>query len=176
MEDFDTMDDLTVTIPRDSFASRLGEEIGTDPNVLLQQYREQVDAVRDAAYNVAMQKAHMAALASRFGARGTVSHWDAERKAKLATLAEARREEVRVEGGKVTESALDSYAHAHPDYLRYLERARVELEQYEEQQAKLSQAFADLDREKGVLAYIDARLQMVRTLSYAYSAEARLSP
>lgn len=160
---------------RETFTARMGDELGADPEALLADYRAQVDRVHEAALAVARQKAHMAMLASRFGARGTVSHWDAERKAFLARLAEGQRAELLAAGSKVSEAGLDSFAHAHADYARYLERARVELEQYEEQQAKLSELFAALDHAKGVLAYYEARLQMVRALSYAYSAEARLS-
>lgn len=165
---------MAIIAQDDTFASRLGEEIGADPEGLLHEYRAQVDRVHEAALRVARQKAHMAALASRFTARGTVSHWDAERKATLARLAEGRRLEQLAKSEKVTESALDGYAHAHPEYQRYLERARVELEQYEEQQARLSELFATLDHEKGILAYLEARLQTIRALSYAYGAEARL--
>lgn len=166
--------DLEVEIPP-NFSERLGDELGSDPDEVLSSYREQVDNVRTAALAVARRKAHMASLASRFGARGSVSHWDAERKAVLARLMEGRRAELLAAELKVTESALDNYAHAHPDYQRYLERARVELEQYEEAQARLSESFAELEHAKGLLSYLDSKLQMMRALSFAWGSEARLT-
>lgn len=184
----DFMDDLTESRPANpkaaAFAQRIGEEIGADPNLLLHQYREQVDAVRDAGFALANQKAKMAALASRFGGRGnSASHWDAERSAMRARIAEARRNELlvldkdelkaEIGSGSISEAYLDTYSRADAEYKRYLDRARVELEQYEEQQAKLSEAFAALDHEKGILSYLEARLSMARALSYAYGAEYR---
>lgn len=159
-----------------SYGARLGEDLGLDPEQLLQSYRDQVDTVHQASIRVARIKADLARLAAEHGSRGQNSHWDHGRKALLAKLSEARRAELLAAGEKVVEKALDTEAHAHHDYLAFLDRGRRELEEYEHRQADLSEAFADLEREKGVLAYLDARLTVFRTLAYSYSAEARLTP
>lgn len=181
----DAMDGLARSRPpAESFSQRIGTELGTDPETLLQQYREQVDRAHKAALAVAKQKARMAQLASRFGGKGNQGgHWEFERKAKYSEIAEARRldllglskEEMRQAIGtdRLTESYLDSYAHSTEEYRRFLERARVEMEQYQEADAKLSELFADLAHEKGILAYLEARVQTLRSLSYAWGSEIR---
>lgn len=160
----------------ESYATHLAEQIGTDPEQVLHLYRQQVDRVHEVAVEIARIKGDLARLASAQGARGQSSHWDHARKSLLAQIAETRRAELLAASEKVTESALDSYAHAHRDYRAFLDRGRQELEEYEHRQADLSEAFANLEREKGVLAYLEARLAILKATTYAYSAEARLTP
>lgn len=171
---------------REGIASRLAVETGLDADQLTQEYREQVDTVRDADLAVVSCKRKMTHLASRFGVRGERggSHYDAERSALRAKIAETRRAEIlpldkdslKAQTGStsLSEAYLETYSKAHPEYQRYLERARVELEQYEEAQVRLSEAFANLAHEKRRLSEIEFRLQTFKTLSYSYGAEARL--
>lgn len=150
--------------------------IGADPERWLQAYREQVDKVHAAGLALAKVKAELAQLAARHGGgKGQQSHFEYERKAKYSEIAEGRRGELLRAGEKVVEAALESYAHAHPAYLAFLEHARSERARYEALQAKLSEAFADLEHAKGVEAYLAARIQVVRSQLYAFGQEAGLT-
>lgn len=160
----------------ENYAEHLAEQLGTDPEQILHLFRQQVDRVHDVAVRIARIKGDLARLASAQGARGQSSHWDHSRKALLATLAEARRAELLAASEKVVEGALDTYAHAHHDYRAFLDRGRLELEEFEHAHADLSEAFADLEREKGVMAYLEARLNILKATTYAYGAESRLTP
>ncbi len=150
--------------------------IGIDPEAVLQDFRTQADKVHEAGVRIARLKAEMAQLVARHGnGKGLQSHFEYERKAKYSEIAEARRMELLRRGEKVVEGALDSYAHAHPAYLAFLEHARGERVRLEEMQAKLSEAYADQEREKGIQAYLAARLDVIRAQTFAYGQEARLS-
>lgn len=159
------------------FASRMQAATGVDAEAVLQDYRDSADQVADAGRKIARLKAEMASLAARHATRGQTSHFDHERKAKLAEIMEARRIELyRAGEKKVVEGALDSYARANPAYLAFLEHGRAEQVRYEEMQARLSEAFAELELAKGIQAYLAARLDVMKSQLYAYGSEARLTP
>ena len=160
---------------KETYAEHLAGQLGTDPEKLLHAFRAQVDAVHAVAVRIARLKGELASLSAEMGARGQTSHWDHERKALLASLVETRRQAALEAGEKITESALDSYARAHHDYRAFLDAGRRQLEEFEHRQADLSEAFADLEREKGVQAYLEARLNLVKSITYAYGAEVRLT-
>lgn len=171
----------------DGIGSRLAIETNIDPEALMQEYREQVDRVRDADYAVVNQKRKMADLAARFGTRGekSGSHYDSMRSSFRAQLAEKRRAELLPLGkdelkavtgsGSLSEAYLETYSKAHPEYVAYLAKADKELRAWERAQADLSERFADLRHEQRVLSEIEARVSMFKALGYAYSAEARLT-
>lgn len=72
--------------------------------------------------------AEIAPLRARHGTNGTFEH---ERKALLAKLRIGIRRAAltptaRVTAGRLTDAAIDDLAHAHPEYLTFLETCRVE--------------------------------------------------
>lgn len=156
------------------FGSRMEAQIGVDPEAVLQQYRDAAHKVADAGRRIAHLRAEMAQLSARHGGKGQVAHFEYERKAKLSEIQEGRRAELLRDGSKVVEGALDSYAHAHPAYLAFLEHARGERVRYEEMQARLSEAYADQELAKGIQAYLAARLDIIRASMFAYGQESRL--
>lgn len=58
--------------------------------------------------------------AARYGPGGT---WDALRKSKLALLSADIRDGYAERGERVTESRLEEAAHAHPDYVAWLDES-----------------------------------------------------
>lgn len=90
-----------------------------------------------------------AGLRARYGAGGT---FDADRKTLLCTL----RDQFRVNATtKLTEAALDDLAHGHPDYVAFLDNARVERTQ-----------LAEYDAQRVAL---DHRIALAKALLYAHS-------
>lgn len=170
------------------FVSRMGGELGGDPDQLLQEYRNQVDRVREAALAVARHKAQMVRLETRFGKFGLFgSHWDAERKVLLAELSEEERVKYKRNPDTktdakgvttevaITDGRVDDLAHAHPRYRRFLEDTLREREEHARLGVALSEAYTELEHAKGVQAYLEARLQMIRSMAYAWGGEARLA-
>jgi hypothetical protein len=161
--------------------------VGGDPDEVLQEYRDQIDRVHAASMQVAQQKAHMVRLEVRFGKSNQAgSHWDAERKVLLAEISEEERVKYRRNPEQTTDSKgvtkdvsltdgrVEDLAHAHPRYRKFLDETLREREDYARASVKLSEAFAELEHAKGIQAYLEARLQMMRSLTYAYGAETRL--
>lgn len=140
----------------------------------------------DLELQIAGKKAEIAELSAKYSGNskaGALSQFEHDRKALLARLQEAERHRIltapRKDGekaAKVVEGALDSYAHAHPDYTKYLDDAREERKRFERAQAEISKLYAERAREIGVKQYITQRLKTVDALAYAFGGEARLSP
>lgn len=159
------------------FAARMQQATGVDVEAILQDFRDAADKVAAAGKDIARVKAEMSLLVARHGRGGTGgSHFEYERKAKLAELMEARRADLLRKSEKVVESALDSYAHADPAYIKFLELARGEKVRLEELNVKLAEAFTEQELQKGIRDYLAARLDVIRGQMFAYSAEARLTP
>lgn len=174
-----------MTKPAIDFQARMQQATGVDVEAVLQDFRDSVEKVAEAGKEIARIKAEMAMLFARHGSgKASQSHFEYERKAKYSEVAEARRTELlrmdpearkaAIGSDKVSEAYLESYAHANPAYLQFLEHARGEKRRLEELQAKLSLAFAKQEHAKGVQTYLAARLDVIKGQMYAYGAEARL--
>lgn len=158
------------------FTARMQAATGVDVEAILHDFRDAADRVAEAGKEIARVKSEMVQLAARHGnGKAGPTHFEWERKAKLSEIMEARRTELQRAGDKVVEGALDSYAHAHPAYLAFLEHARGEKVRLEELNVRLSVAFTELELQKGIREYLSARLDVIRSQMFAYSAEARLS-
>lgn len=161
--------------PAIDFTARMQAATGVDVEAILQDFRDAADKVADAGREIARIKAEMAQLNARHAGKVGSTHFEFERKAKLCEIMEARRAELARAGDKIVEGALDSYAHAHPAYLKFLEHARGERVRLEELNVDLSRAFTELELQKGIREYLAARLDVVKSQLYAYSAETRLT-
>lgn len=169
------------------FQGRLAPDVGGDPEAILQRFREQVEAVAIANRRIAGLKARMAQLEARYGRSGTAgSHWEHDRKQLLAEIAEDVRLRYQKDPDMVTDAKgntreapltdgrCSDMAHAEVRYKRFLAESLREREEYAKLHAELSDAFADQEKERGVQEYLRARLDMMKSLTYAWAAEARL--
>jgi len=131
-----------------SVLGRLAAILGRDPEEPLERL-DRVNRVlaakrRDAVGIIA----ELASLRAQFTG-GMTSNYDHERKVLLAQLVEARREEAAEAGTKVTESALDTYAHAHRVYQDWLRQQQERRERMYALEAELAQVEADIEAAKG---------------------------
>lgn len=106
--------------------------IGTNPQEPLDKYGLAQDAVSEARKRQQELQSEIAQLKARYWSSGTnPSQFDLERKILLAEITEAERTRLLSEGQKVTESGLESFAHASPKYKTFVEQAgkdRITLE------------------------------------------------
>lgn len=138
---------------------------GTDPNSLLAEMQKTNDQIFEVRKALAKEKAQLARLESE------VNMFDHMRKGLLSRIAENRRlelekkisVEIEDEGKattKVVEAALDTYAHAHPEYLAYIEEARDKRREYEDGRATMDELWAKIHHLTGIQEYITQRLRL----------------
>ena len=138
---------------------------GVDPDGLLAEMERVNDQLFEVRMALAARRAQMAVLESE------VSLFDHTRKALLSRIGEDRRLileaqivlEVQQDGKattKVVEAALDTWAHAHPEYIAFLEEAKERRQQYEAEKAKLDETWAKIHHLTGVMEYLTQRIRL----------------
>lgn len=136
---------------------------GMDPFVVTEEFRRAGLRLREAREVEALKLSELASLRAQFYG-GQTSHYDHERKALLAELIEANREVLEEKGVKYTEAGLDSYAHAHPTYRRWLDEQHRRREDMHVLEAELAQARADIEAAQGEVEYHRQRLRLVEEM------------
>ena len=135
---------------------RIKAQIGMDPEVAIRERKK-------AAMAYAAIKEQLAGYWAIYRG-GTASPYDQKRKSTLAALAQERREEMRAKDVKVKEAELEEYAHAHPDYQEYLEKAKTAFTAMFKLEAELYRADADI-------AEWDRLLDLSRSMIYWNTSE-----
>jgi len=153
-------------------AAKLEAVMGLDPRTTLDKLRE---AQQQTSAKM-REKAEVVAELASFEARYSYpSHWEHERKAMLSRLVEHRRNELHSRGEKITEGALDSYAHAHDEYRSFLNEARRERNRMQDLKARMARLNADIETYKGVEEYYSRHARLNESLVYYTGREASLS-
>lgn len=138
--------------------ARITSHIGQDPEQL-------INLRREAAGRVADVKAQLASLWAVFKG-GTASPYDQQRKSLIAQIGETRRQEIQLAGGKVKESELESYAHAHESYQEFLTKCKKSLVKMYKLEAELYRAEADVED-------MDRKLDLARAMIFWNTSEMR---
>lgn len=155
--------------PRGSITDRAEAIFGFDPF----NETEKLKAAQGMTAALRGEEAEVAALASSYEARFSYpSHFEHERKAKLSVIIEQRRAEARRAGEKITEAALDSYAHSHLDYTNLLESAASQRKEWERLKARLVEIRSEIETSKAAEVYYERRIRMAEALVYHSGREA----
>ena len=153
-------------------SERLEAMVGVDPRETLEKLRTAQDNTRLLRQQLAFKKAELSSYKARYG---FPSHWEHERKALLARLSGNRRIELGARGEKVTESALDEYAHGHSEYRSFLEVALRDRQAMERLDAEVAKLHDDIETAKGVETYFAEHVRLNNGLIYHSAREAALS-
>lgn len=152
---------------------RIATSTGLDMEGFFQELREASSKLLEKRKELSLLRAQRVRLEARYGSHGqSLSHWDHQRKTLLAEIAEQRREDLRVANEaalgqdpkakpeKLTESALDDYAHAHPRYKQFLEESYGERMEYVGYKAQLDQLYGEVEHLQGVREYLIQRIRL----------------
>lgn len=137
--------------------NRATHSIGMDPTIALEKRSEAVNRVVEL-------KEELADYRSLYRG-GTASPYDQLRKALIARLANEFRAKAE---GKVSESKLDTEAHASEEYQKFLEH-------HLERQRTMHVLEARLERAEQDVAEWDRYIDLVRTLLHWSAAEMRMT-
>lgn len=139
---------------------------GVDPDLEIEQFQEAAADLRALREREAALSAELKAYQAEFFKNGQTSHYDNERRAFLAALAMRRRNEIEQSGEKITGLAqyLDDYAHAHPDYLLWLQKKHERRLDMARLEAELAQVQAEIEAAQMRLKLADHRLNLARSL------------
>lgn len=142
---------------------------GFQPGEVLSQLRDaQAETTR-----LRREEAQLAAELASYRARFAYpSHFEHERKLKLSVLKEARRAEYSRMGEKITESALDEYAHAHPEYRQFLDAGLRDRQKMEQLEANLVEVRGKIETAKGAELYFERATRMGESLIFHSAREA----
>lgn len=138
--------------------ARIKAQIGMDPAVAIEERKK-------AAYRYAELKEKLAEYWAIYRG-GTASPYDQKRKSLLARLSQEVRYERTGKGEKVKEAELEEYAHAHPEYAEFLEKAKTAFTAMFKLEAELAKAEADI-------AEWDRLLDLSRAMIHFNTAEMR---
>lgn len=155
--------------PAGSILDRAEALFGFEPGDILNQLK----AAQEESTRLRKEEARVASLLTSYKARyGYPSHYEHERKVKLSVLKEARRAEYHRAGEKITESQLDEYAHAHPDYQNFLNEGLRDRRTMENLEAELTRIKGELETSKASEVYFERASRMGESLIYHSSREA----
>lgn len=147
---------------------RVQSSTGLTPRDTLAKMREALDELHRLRKEEARLHAELATYRARFN---YPSHWEHERKAKLETLKESRRREMGGRGEKVTEGALDSHAHAHMEYLAFLDTSYRQRQEKERLESDLYRIQGQIETLQGVVAWYDKNNRLDEELVRVHRTE-----
>lgn len=149
--------------PTGSMMDRAAAVFGFDPY-------EEVKKLREAqarTFHLREREAKLVANLASYEARFSYpSHFEHERKGKLSVIVEQRRAEARRAGEKITESALDSYAHSHLEYQQFLDRALAERKEMERLRAELVEVRGQIETARAAEVFFEKRSRISEALIY----------
>jgi hypothetical protein len=154
-------------------SARLQAILGMDPRETLDKLRDAQKQTADLRREEAMVVAKLATYKARY--YGHPSFWEHERKALLARLKSHERDRLLRLGDKVTEGLLDDYAHAHGEYMTFLNEAKREREKMEDLDAELTDVRGRIEIARGVEQFYERHARLNDGLVYFSGKEMGLS-
>lgn len=172
-EDWGDPTDPTLGRGRETEMDRIRVNTGIDTDQWFAQLQEKSGELLAKRRELSELRAQKVRLEARYGSIGNgMSHWDHQRKTLLAEIAEQRRADVaqsnadllaqdpKAKPEKITEAALDDYAHAHPRYKRFLEESFGEREEYLRYRSDLDRLYGEVEHLQGVREYLVQRIRL----------------
>jgi hypothetical protein len=149
--------------PVGSIRERASALWGFDPEETLEKMRlaqKKLEELRDEESTLAGQ---LAMYEARYG---YPSHFEHERKANLCTLMEGERNRQLARGEKPTEKQLDNFAHAHANYLAFLDAAKRERLEWNRLKAKLVEVQNEIEVAKGAVTYYERKARLNESMIF----------
>lgn len=169
--------------------SVLSHDFGMDIEGMLRELEEIPSRMKVGKGKIAPLKAEQDLLRSRFDARALQpSQFELERRILLSELKEEQRilynrdpefrtdsrgKNVKVE---LTDGRAEDLAHGHPRYARFVDEGRTDRRRLAELAAELRTLYDAMDVLKAKKAFLLAKLEQIKAMTYAWNGEARLSP
>jgi chromosome segregation ATPase len=139
----------------DTALARMLAITGVDLMDGLDHYRGAQQEAGKVRERIAATEAELVQLRARYDGYDS-SPYNQQRKKLLAQLAEDERARaIRSEEKVPSEAKLDNFAHAHPQYARYLEDGGKDRLLLEEKRARLNALQGELETALGVVSYYD---------------------
>lgn len=172
---------------------RLSRMVYADLDIDVPGLEAELEAVPRKVYalrqKIAPLRAELRMLQARFESKGrSPSHFDIQRGLLLSELKEearvlydrdpkfkeaAKGRQVKIE---LTDGRAEDIAHAHPRYHRFVEEAEDQQKRIADLGREISDLYDRVEVWKGRKEYLTQKLEQARALTYAWSAEARLTP
>jgi predicted nucleic acid-binding Zn-ribbon protein len=156
----------------------IDQDTGYDVDGLMREYEKIPRAIYNLRQQIAPARAELAMLKARYDSKGrSPSHFDLQRSLVLSELTEEIRdswERDPEKKRKLTDGRAKDMAHAHKRYRDLMAEARDDWKRIGELGAQISKVFDKIEGMKGRKEFLAAKLEQVKALTYAWSAESRL--